>query len=344
MAKRRFRAGEDAPLEDLTPEQRRARRRRDRELLRRGKKPPTGTRSPWRRVALLGIPAGVIVAVVLVLLFSNIFTTPCIEFTSIPASSGLPAFPPHNTTDFSQSWCPPGVTFVVHIHPYVKINIEGQAVGIPPTQAATPQTPDYPSIGRNSSYPGNYECDLPLHTHPPDAGVGFPDGVLHIESPWPYAYNLSTFFYIWQQSFSSVYVNSSHASQPIVYQSNELLGFTADATHKVELFVDGQPSSAGPSLVLNTLDYAPNPYPSCIGEVYGTGHVILLEYVQISPAVRAGALHPATLTTAGPSALPYLASLGGPLEKASNAPAESTTLAHAQFAALGWLALRGTSG
>jgi hypothetical protein len=44
------------------------------------------------------------------------------------------------------------------------------------------------------------------------------------------------------------------------------------------LYVDGQPSSAGPSLELNTLDNGPNTYPSCLGEVYGTGHTIALVY------------------------------------------------------------------
>lgn len=344
MAKRRFRASEEeSPVEQLTPDQRRARRRRDRELLKRGKKPPTGRSPRWRRALLLGVPAAIIVAVVLLLAFTNIFQTPCIQFSPIPASSGLPAFPPHNTTDFSTTWCPPAVGLVDHIHPYIQINIEGQSVNIPPSQPATQQNPDYPSIGRNSSYPGSYECDLPIHTHPPDPAVGFPDGVVHIESPWPYIYNLTSFFYVWQQSFSGVFVNSSHPNQPIVYQPNELLGFTADATHKVELFVDGAPSSAAGGLELNTLDYVANPYPTCLGEVYGTGHVILLEYVAISPAVQGSGLHPVGLDTAGPNAMTYMVSLGGPLQKSGSAPAESTDMAHAQFAALHWLSLRGVN-
>ena len=345
MAKRRFRNAEEpeAAPESLTPEQRRARRRRDRELLRRGKQPPTGRSSRLRRGLLLSIPVIVIAAVLLIFAFTNLLQTPCIQFQPIPQSSGLPAFPPHNTTDFSTTWCPPGVGIVMHLHPYIKIDIEGQTVGIPPTQQATAQNPDYPSIGRNSSYPNNFPCDLPIHTHPPDPALGFPDGVVHIESPWPYIYNLTSFFYVWQQSFSGVFVNSSHPNQPIVYQPNELLGFTADATHKVELFVDGNPSSAAGSLELNTLDYVASPYPSCVATVYGTGHTILLEYVAISPAVRGTGLHPVTLATAGPDSMQYLVSLGGPLQKSADGVAESTAQAHAEFASLHWLSLRGSS-
>ncbi len=339
MAKRRFRGQEPAPVEDLTPEQRRERRRRDRELIKKGKKPPTGGASQRRRILLLSVVAIVIVAVILLITFGGFFKPPCITFQPIPESSGLPAFPPHNTTDFSTTWCPSGVALEMHVHPYLQINIEGQSVGIPPTSS---QAVNPPAIGSNSSYPGGYTCDLPIHTHPPDALAGYPDGVLHIESPWPYIYNLSTFFYVWQQSFSSVYVNTSHPSQPIVYQPNDLLGFTADANHKVELFVDGQASTAGPGLELNTLDYAASPYPSCLEAAYGTGHVIVLEYVSISPAVLGSGLHPATLATAGPNPAPYLASLGGPLEKVGDGPAVSSDRAHAELAALPWLTLRPT--
>lgn len=343
MAKRRFRNADEPLPEELTPEQRRARRRRDRELVRKGKAPPSGRPNRRRRALLLSIPVVIIVAILSVLLFTQFFQAPCIQFQPIPQSSGQPTFPLHNTTDFSGTWCPPGVGLVVHMHPYIKIDIEGQTVNIPPTQLATPQNPDFPSIGRNASYPNNYACDLPIHTHAPDPALGYPDGVVHIESPWPYVYNLSSFFYVWQQSFTGVFVNSTHPNQPIVYQPNELLGFTSDATHKVELFVDGAASTAGPSLELNTLDYVANPYPTCLAELYGTGHVILLEYASISPAVRGSGLHPATLESAPPTAMPYLVSLGGPLQKVGDIAAETTDMVHAQFASLHWLSLRGFS-
>jgi hypothetical protein len=341
VAKRRFRTVEAPPEEVLTPEQRRTRRRRDRELRRKGKRPPTGRTSRSRRVLLLSVPVVVIVAVVLLLVFTNFFQTPCLKLQPIPSSSGLPAFPLHNTTDFTGTWCPPGASPVQVVFPYLRINIEGQSVGIPPTQSATSTTPDFPSIGRNASYPGNYACDLPLYTRPPLPAQGFPNGVIYLVSPWPYVYNLSAFFYVWQQSFSGVYVNTSYSNQPIVYQTNELLGFTADATHRVELFVDGAPSSAGPSLELNTLDYATGPQPQCLSELYGTGHTILLEYVSTSSTAVALQPPPAGLVTAGPNPMGYLVSLGGPLQKVGNAPASATDRAHAAFAGLAWLALKG---
>ncbi|MCI4336744.1 MAG: hypothetical protein L3K17_06070 [Thermoplasmata archaeon] len=341
MSKRRFREDAETPAESQTPEERRAQRRKDRALGQKGKKPKSGPTSAWRRAALLGIPAVVIVAVVVVLVFGNLFSTPCITLQPIPPSSGVPGFPPHTTSDFSQTWCPSGVSLVMEVFPYIQININGHSVGIPPTQAASSATPDYPSIGRNTSYPGNYACNLPVATHPPLASQGYPDGIIYLASPWPYIYTLSTFFQVWAGSFSSVNVNASYAAQPIVYQTNDLLGFTSDATHKITLFVDGQVSSAGPSLALDTLDYGPNPYPACMSQKYGTGHIIVLSYSLITPAVRGSGLHPATLSTApGVDPMVYLTSLGGVLEKVGNAAGQETDRAHAMFAGLSWLVLR----
>ena len=341
MAKRRFQATEEAPAETQTPEERRAQRRRDRAARKKGKTAKAGTSSPWRRAALLGIPAVVIVAVILVLVLGNLFQTPCLTLQPIPEGSGVPAFPPHTTTDFSTTWCPSGVNLVEESFPYLQININGHGVGIPPTQQASASNPDYPSIGRNTSYPGNYACNLPIATHPPLPSQGYPDGTIYVASPWPYEYNLSTFFDVWAGSFSSVDVNASYSAQPIVYQPNDLLGFSADATHKITLFVDGQVSTAGPSLELNTLDYGPNPYPVCLGEKYGTGHVIVLSYSTITPAVRGAGPHPiAGETGAGVDPQLYLSSLGGPLQKVGDAPGRATDLTHASLAALGWLVLR----
>jgi len=341
VAKRRFRASPEPAPEALSAEERRNRRRRDRELIRRGKKPPTGRSSgPWRRVLLIGVPTVVIVAVVAVLLFSNLLQAPCINFEGIPEESGPVDFPLHNTTDFTGTWCPSDVTNVEQIYPLLKISIEGQSVGIPPTQAATAQNPDWPSIGRNSSYPGGYACVLPIATHPPDASGGYPDGIIEIASPWPYSYNLSDFFHVWSTSFSSVSVNSSAPSQPIIYQPGDLLGYTADASHSIGLFVDGRPSSAGPGLVLNTLDYASGVYPSCLAKKYGTGHTILLSYTAVAPSARGAGLHPATLSTAGADPAIYEAGFGGTLQKVVDAPAKASDAQRDAALALGWLTLR----
>jgi hypothetical protein len=340
VAKRRFRAEPEEPVEKLTPEQRRDRRTRDRELAKKAKKPPKGPGSPWRRALLLGVPVVVIAAIVALILFTPIFQTPCITFQSIPPSSGVPDFPPKTTTDFAGTWCPTGAALVYHVVDYLTISINGQSVGIPPTSSATATHPDWPSIGRNSSYPGGYECDLPINTRPPVPSAGQPDGSIQITSPWQYSYNLSEFFQVWSFSFPSVFVNSSYANQPIVYQTNDLLGFTSDSTHRVSLFVDGAPSGAGPGLELNTLDYAPNPYPSCLGGKYGTGHVIALSYSSISAAALGKTLPVGGLVTAGPDPMLYLSSHGGLLEKVGDLVGLATDRAHFRSAGLEWLALR----
>lgn len=265
MAKRRRApdAPEKAP-EDLTPEERREKRRRERASKDKHRTKSLGSR--WRRTAVVGGAGGVIAAVVVVLVFFHPFGVPCLQFQANP--SGTPAFPGHDTTDFTGTWCPSGVTVVMQTYPLLTVSINGNVVSLPS------------SIGRNSSYTlgGNpYECDLPLVTRSA-ALTGLPANTIEIISPWPYDYNLSDFFQVWAQSYSTVSVNATSPSQPIVYTTTDLLGFTADSGHVVTLYVDNQPSSAGPNLLLNTLDGTPSPYPTCLGEVYGTGHHILLTY------------------------------------------------------------------
>lgn len=277
MAKRKFRREPESEEDDerkresLTPEERRAQRKRDRQRQKAQGSADRTKRPTWRRVAIVGIPVGVIVAIVVVLIvFSgSLFAPPCLSFGPIPASSGVPAFPAHNTTDFSSTWCPTA-TPLFQVYPRIVITISGTAVNLPT------------AIGRNSSYPNHYQCNLPMFTQTTAVG-GLPINTLYIVSPWTFTYNLSTFFTVWSESYSGAFVNTSHPNQPIVYQPNDLLGFTADATHSVDLFVDGAPSSSGPSLELNTLDHEANPYPRCLGEKYGTGHTITLSYSSKAP-------------------------------------------------------------
>jgi hypothetical protein len=287
VAKRRFSAeaaDEEKPTAK-TPEERRRQRKKDRASRKAGNS-VTGNR--WRRVAYIGVPVVVVVAVVVVLItLTNANSIPCLQLTAVPVSqSGIPGFPPHNTTDFSKSWCPQGVTTVLASFPSLTISIEGTSVSLPT------------SVGRNTSYPGGIECDLPVLTRV--AVSPYPTSTIYVESPWAFEYNLSTFFSVWSQSYANVFVNSSHASQPVVYQTDDLLGFTADGTHAVHLFVDGTPSSDGPSLGISTLDYGPNPYPSCIAEKYGTGHKILLTYTASSPG-SLGVRGPTGLLATGPA-------------------------------------------
>lgn len=233
-----------------------------------------------------------IVAIVVVLVFLHPFGVPCLQFQANP--SGTPAFPGHNTTDFTGTWCPSGVTIVMQTYPLLTISVNGNVVPLPS------------AIGRNSSYTngGNpYECNLPLLTRP-SALTGLPANSIEIVSPWPYDYNLSDFFQVWAQSYSTVSVNATSPSQPIIYTTTDLLGFTADSSHAVSLYVDNQPNTAGPNLLLNTLDGSTAPYPSCLGEVYGTGHKILLSYGPRPLAAAVAAVTTSDLSTGPAPGLP----------------------------------------
>lgn len=287
MAKRRVSADRDEVKAETprTPDERRKQRKKDRAARKSGR---TSTTSPWRRAAYIGVPAAVVVAVaVIIITLSNANSIPCLQLTPVPVgSSGTPAFPPHNTTNFANTWCPGGVTTAMATFPLLRISIEGTNVPLPP------------SIGRNSSYPAGGKCELPVLTRP--FATGYPAGTIYVESPWAFEYNLSTFFSVWSQSYANVFVNSSHPSQHIVYDSNNLLSFVSDASHGVHLFVDGSPSNAGPSLGISTLDYGPNPYPVCLGEKYGTGHTILLTYSGASAGAAGGGLRAPTLAS-GPA-------------------------------------------
>jgi hypothetical protein len=125
-------------------------------------------------------------------------------------------------------------------------------------------------------------CLEPVHTH--DAS-----GIIHIESPNANTqYTLAQFFQIWNATYHTVTV--SGIPQPIAFNSTDILGFKADATHKVVLLVDGKPSSEYGSLVLNSLDYCsaattgPPCSPTAVGDPYyggqpypfGTGHAIVI--------------------------------------------------------------------
>jgi hypothetical protein len=324
VSKRRVAAdAEDDPAPAArTPEERRKERKKERTAKKAGR---LRSASPWRRAAYVGVPVAVVAAVAVVLItLSNANAIPCLQLTGVPVgTTGTPAFPPHNTTNFGTTWCPGGTTTVLASFPWLSISIEGTSVTIPT------------SIGRNSSYPGGASCQLPVATEVPAAG--YPSGTIYIESPWAFSYNLSTFFSVWSQSYSSVYVNTSKASQPIVYQANDLLGFTNDATHSVHLFVDGSPSSAGPSLGIDTLDYGPNPYPGCIGEKYGTGHTILLSYTSSHAGVQLDPILGPTLRTGPADPGANLLLFDSPAPHFGFGAAERSAFSGVALTSLGWL-------
>lgn len=163
-----------------------------------------------------------------------------------------------------------------HVHPYLRIVLEGRAVTIPAYVGIR-------DVG------GGQACFEPVHTH--DAS-----GIIHIESASAtQSYTLADFFAIWRATYGTALVGG--AETPIEYTAGDLLGRKADQTHVIRLLVDGKPSPAGPALVLNRLDYCAaamttppcdptavgDPFPPALGSRYGTGHTIVLEYVATGP-------------------------------------------------------------
>jgi hypothetical protein len=157
-----------------------------------------------------------------------------------------------------------------HVHPYLRIVVDGNDLTIPA------------SVGIRDA--GGAVCYEPVHTH--DAS-----GIVHIESVSPtQSYTLGDFFAIWRATYGTAAVGG--ATVPISYTVGDLMGRQVDARHDVRLLVDGKPSSAGPTLVLNALDYCTaamtnppcfptavgDPYPPFFAARYGTGHVIVLQY------------------------------------------------------------------
>jgi hypothetical protein len=260
VSKRRLYSVDATAPEDLSPEERRAQRRRERAKKKAGHGPETT--SPWRKAAVISIPVIVIAVVALVLIISNL-PTPCLQFTPIanstPQAPNEPTFPASSGSDFSGTWCI-STTPVYTTSFYLRIDINNASVALPSL------------IGERTNYSAG-TCDLPLHT----LIVPQIPGVVQIDSPWAYQYNLSMFFNVWSQTFSTVSVSNSNPNQPIVYQKTDILGYTANTTDTVTLFVDNQVSNAGPNLDVTTLDYGATT-PSCLGKIYGTGHTILITY------------------------------------------------------------------
>jgi hypothetical protein len=181
----------------------------------------------------------------------------------------------------------------LHIHPYVRIIIDGKNVTIPGAIGIENPLPEGSSTWGEVYSGGSASCFEPVHTH--DSS-----GLIHIESPDNQNYTLRDFFNIWAQTYSYALVNG--VKHPIVFNSTDILGYTTNSTYSVVLLVDGKPSTAFGSLVLNTLDYCspsitstsspcyPTDWNSLAnyagqpawnggtGYPYGTGHTIVIEY------------------------------------------------------------------
>ena len=214
--------------------------------------------------------------------------------------------------------------------PVLTINVNGTVVTLPS------------AIGRNTSFPNSYNCELPILTEP--ASDGFPTNTINILSDWAYTYNLSTFFDVWSESYANVYVSASSPSQPIIYQSNDILGFTSNGTDQVRLWVDGQLSTKGPLLDISTLDGTIAPYPSCLANLYGTGHTISITYSKTaSPSW--GTVSPGAVGATG-LAEPYARALmfDGPLPHFGFLTPMIQEISKVAHSSLLWLTLRGSPG
>jgi hypothetical protein len=172
--------------------------------------------------------------------------------------------------------------YYIHIHPYLQIWVDGKNVTIPS------------NVGETQSG----SCLEPVHTH--DGS-----GLLHVELSQAESnrnWSLGDFFTIWKytcnlQPAQCPVVNGT--ARPVVFDSTNIRGFTADSTHKVTLLVDGVQSSAGGSLNLMQYDYCsaalsngPPCSPTAGGDPgwqvvsntqqgtypYGTGHKIVIEF------------------------------------------------------------------
>ncbi len=161
----------------------------------------------------------------------------------------------------------------IHIHPYLRIQIEGTNLVIPA------------EVG----YLQGGNCVEPMHTHDTS-------GIVHIETPQTLAslnFTLSDFFKVWAATYSSVSFNGT--SHPVVLTATDILGYQDDATHHVVIKVDNVTVADPSKVFLERLDYCsasnsgiPPCSPSAQGNPYwlgafnypyGTGHTIVIEYV-----------------------------------------------------------------
>ncbi len=117
---------------------------------------------------------------------------------------------------------------VLHIHPVLTINVNGQKQAIPANVGIE-------GLGTN---PATHEqaatqatCLHFLHTH--DA-----TGTLHVESPIQMDYHLSDFFAVWGKQFNKT----------------QILDSKVDDSHKISMTVNGKDSTAFENVVLKDQD------------------------------------------------------------------------------------------
>ncbi len=161
----------------------------------------------------------------------------------------------------------------IHVHTYLRTQIEGQSVVIPS------------QIG----FLNGSTCVEPMHTH--DAS-----GIIHVELPQSQSslnFTLSDFFKVWAATYATVSFNGT--SHPVVLTATDILGYKANATHHVVIKVDNVTIADPSKVFLERLDYCSsansgtqpcaatasgNPYwNGTFNYPFGYGHTIVIEYV-----------------------------------------------------------------
>ncbi len=154
----------------------------------------------------------------------------------------------------------------LHTHPYVKISIDGEPVTIPAEVGIT-------------------SCFEPVHTHDTT-------GIIHLEGPDPSMnYTLADFITIWRVTYQTA--NIGGKSYPVEFTPSSFFGHPIDATHEVQVLVDGQSAGAPDKVILTHLDFCNSkmttppcfptavsePYPPSVAKEYGSEHTIEIKYV-----------------------------------------------------------------
>lgn len=193
---------------------------------------------PWGYI----IPALIILAVIIGVIY--------IQTRSGGSTTGTPG---PGSGNFPFSCVPASATPTIHIHPWLRIVINGKNVTIPQSTGITAA------------------CLQPMHTH--DSS-----GLIHIEISTNSNYTLENFFQIWAATYAYAIVNG--AREPIVFNNTDILGFKVNSSSdSLKLLVDGNSPPAGDfvgsstqygNLVLNVLQYCSSSQPAYSTPCYPT--------------------------------------------------------------------------
>jgi hypothetical protein len=220
-------------------------------------------RIPWGYIVPALIILAVIVGVVYVQVRAGTTTTDIL--------------PPRASQDYTgtlgQGFACVTTSLYLHIHPWLRIIINGKNVTIPSGIGITNPGDDgtvngEPLFGGNSAGTTCYE---PIHTHDDS-------GLIHIEAATNTNFTLGEFFTEWGLTYQYAVVNGVH--EPIIFNQTDVLGYKLiSSSTSLTLLVDGKSPPAGDfngsssnynNLVLNILDYCSSSLPANSAPCYPT--------------------------------------------------------------------------